>query len=419
MKITSVFLAIYLLMPSLSAITVEEFSKLPDEEMLKFFNIGGIDKSQVTLDDPMEYLQCLTIGMRSASPEVREAAADRSFYVVPGVMLLNSRVLGIEGDKERAKEFYDNLSVADTDAFQRALLSLLDDEISNARVPALAALVHSTPPVPGMEDLLLTHLEREDNLEIQSEILERMAMVGYRSERFEQMVMNLLPTESGRASRVLGWMKSEVALPIFLEALSSGGSPGESTGSTFIALAGYGAKARAAIPMLEKIITEPETAGKFWVGIGNYNSVGLAKRVLKSIETDTPDPNVYSNELRWYGKIRSGEETSPAAWPLIPEIVNFSSAKVSGPAAGLPDEGSGSADVDTNDQIGSVGAALPSESTETTAPVSEESPADGGSRDAPKSGDGQRSWWRFVVTAGLLGGLLVFLLRLRQRNRTP
>ncbi|MCS1413077.1 MAG: hypothetical protein M2R46_00789 [Verrucomicrobia subdivision 3 bacterium] len=412
MKITSVFLAICLLMPSLSAITVEEFIQLPDKEKIETFKrtfdgayMGPPDTPSVEWNNPVDYIRLHTIALKSASPELRGEAVGASAFAVLGFAAARS---GEEGFNE---EFYENLPIEDTDAFQRALLSLLDDEDGGIRGVACVTLLMSSPPVPGLEDLLVTQAERDSSSGFQwvfkTEILERMVMMGYRSERFEQMVINLLPTESWRASKVLGRIQSEAALPVFLEALSSG----EYTVDTLKALAGYGAKARAAIPMLEKIITET-VPGKLFADNLSYNIVDLAKRVLKSIETDTPDPDFYPHYPRL-------PQPYPELWPLIPEIVNFSSAKVSGPAAGLPDEEGGSADVDTNDQIGSVGAALPSESTEATAPVSEESPADGGSRDAPKSGDGQRSWWRFVVTAGLLGGLLVFLLRLRQRNRTP
>ena len=226
------------------------------------------------LNDLSKLLQVYTIGLRDESPKLQRAAARSSIWLIQG----------LQHDKTRSVPLLPEFSHEDSDAFQEALVAVLEHDDPAVRFGAVAALAISVPQNPQIEAILLERIEVEEHEEIRGEIVEVTAQIGYSSERFVALTLELMHSEDNydEAAEVLALLTPEIALDTLIELVQSKEAPAR--WRAVKVLAAYGRRAMRAKPVLERFIEDQTIRSEI-----REEMHKLAARTLEAITSDKPE----------------------------------------------------------------------------------------------------------------------------------
>ena len=264
------FLIVGALASVATALTIDEYIALPEEEKIKVLE-GKPDK---VLDDLLKLLQVYTIGLRDESPKLQRAAAMSSYFLVAG----------LQYDKTRSVPLQPEFSHKDSAALQEALVAVLEHDDPAVRFAAAAAIAGSAPPNPQIEAILLERIEVEDHEEVLGEIVKVTAQAGYNSERFVALTLELMHSEDNydEAAEVLALLIPEVALDTLIELVQS--KEAHARWRAVKVLAAYGRRAMRAKPVLERFIEDQTIRSEI-----REEMHKLAARTLEAITSDKPE----------------------------------------------------------------------------------------------------------------------------------
>ncbi len=278
------FLILILIVSTLTstttAITIEEYIALPEDEKIKVLRKPPVDM----VADLSKLVQLHTISLRDESLKVQKIAAWSSFGLVHWLQTT---------DEEDRVDRLSEISNEDSAAFQEALVAVLGHDDPEARGAATRVLTMSAPPHPQIEAMLLERirietkrLEAEGTEDIRGDIIEGLAQVGYRSEHFVALTMELMHSEDiyYNAAEVLTLLTPEDALDTLIELAESKEAPAR--WRAVKVLAAYGGKAIRAKPMLERLIEDQTIRSEI-----RDNIHQLAARTLEAIILDKPEPS--------------------------------------------------------------------------------------------------------------------------------
>ena len=268
------FLIVGALTSAATALTIDEYIALPADEKIQVLK-GKPDK---VLDDLSKLLELHTISLSDESPKVQWAGAISSYFLVQG----------LQHDKARSVPLLPEFTHEDSAAFQEALVAVLEHDDPAVRFGAAAALAYSTPPNPRIEAILLERIESEDKeegkVEFKNDIIRVTAEVGYNSERFVALTLELMHSEDfyRDAADVLILLTPEVALDTLIELVQSKEAPAR--WRAVKVLAAYGSRAMRAKPVLERLIEDQTLRSETREDIHK-----LAARTLEAITSDKPE----------------------------------------------------------------------------------------------------------------------------------
>ncbi len=241
----SLILIVNVLASITTALTIDEYIALPADEKIKVLK-GKPDK---VLDDLSKLLELHTISLQDeSSMMVRVRAAESSHKLM----------LELHRDKTRSVSLLPEFSHEDSTAFQEALVAALWDDYRDVRESAAYALPLLAPPNPQIVAIITEAYEENRILVVGP--FDRMAQVGYSSNRFVALAMKLLQSEYDSqvqyAAKFLAQFTPEVALDTLIELAGSKEVSGLKRAAAVRALASYGRRAMRAKLVLERIIED-------------------------------------------------------------------------------------------------------------------------------------------------------------------
>ena len=262
------FLIVGTVTSAATTLTVEDFIALPEEGKIKVLRKPPVDM----IADLSKLLDLCTISIREGSPKVQKEGVGLSVYLV---MLLQ------DADEETRIARLSEMSDEDSAALQEAWVTVLEHDDPAVRYAAAASLAYSAPPNPQIEAILLERIEKEEHGEIRGELVEVTAQVGYSSERFMALTLELMHSEDNydEAARVLALLTPDTALDTLIELVGS--KEASVRGNAVKVLAAYGRRAMRAKPALEKLSKDQTIRSEI-----REDMHKLAARTLEAITLD-------------------------------------------------------------------------------------------------------------------------------------
>jgi hypothetical protein len=256
------------LIHSSMAATVEDYLTKSPEDKIAILR----SKPDRFLSDPKDILRLYTASLNDRSEMVQREAARSAAFLVMGLQAASNA-----GGMPK-------FSIEDSNNFQQALTSKLDNADDGTRIAVFTAIAYSSPPVDVLDAFLQTKIEAQSDTKVKAQMLETLGKTQRKMEWIWQQALDLLKTSTDSktlhsSASILADTKPEMALDDLIQ-LALKASPIQ--WHAIQVLRAYGAKAAKAKSAFEALIKDQAAP---------EDIRNLARISLEAINTDKPQPS--------------------------------------------------------------------------------------------------------------------------------